>query len=92
VSDLGERGSRLRRVAKQLAPAPAIPPFYVQAPDEEEIRAIGWYMRRTRGGPPVYLGHSAAAAEVWLRRELDQQRERATKRKRKPKATRERTL
>jgi len=80
VSDLGERGSRLRRVARQLSPAPAIPPFYVQVPDEEEIRAIGWYMRRTRNGPAVYLGHSAAAAEVWLRRQVDKQ---LAKRKRK---------
>jgi hypothetical protein len=80
VSDLGERGSRLRAVARKLKPTPAIPPFYVQAPDEEEIRAIGWYMRRTRAGPAVYLGHSAAAAEMWLRGQLDEQR---AKRKRK---------
>ncbi|MDX6609016.1 MAG: hypothetical protein QOF85_941 [Solirubrobacterales bacterium] len=80
MSDLGERGSRLRVVARKLTPPPAIPPFYVQAPDEEEIRAIGWYMHRTRGGPAVYLGHSAAAAEVWLRRQVDEQ---LAKRKRK---------
>jgi hypothetical protein len=80
VSDLGERGSRLRRVARELRPAPAIPPFYVQSPDEEEIRAIGWHMRVKRNEPPVYLGHSAAAAEVWLRRLLDEQR---SKRRRK---------
>jgi hypothetical protein len=76
VSDLGERGSRLRVVAAQLKPAPAIPPFFVQQPDQIEIRAIGWYMRRTRGGPVIFLGHSAAAAEVWLRRQLDEQRTR----------------
>lgn len=76
VSDLGERGSRLRAVARKLKPVPAIPPFYVQSPDEEEIRAIGWYMRRTRKGPVVYLGHSAAAAEIWLWRLLDEQRTR----------------
>lgn len=64
----------MRAVARRLKPAPAIPPFYVQAPDEEEIRAIGWYMRRTRGGPVVFLGHSAAAAEVWLRRQVDEQK------------------
>jgi hypothetical protein len=83
VSDLGERGSRLRAVARKLKPPPAIPPFYVQAPDEEEIRAIGWYMRRTRGGPVVYLGHSAAAAEVWLRRQLDEQLAKRKRRGRK---------
>lgn len=74
MSDLGERGSRLRRVARDLTPAPAIPPYYVQVPDEVETRAIGWYMRRTRKGPVVFLGHSAAAAEMWLRRQLDEQR------------------
>jgi hypothetical protein len=67
VSGLGERGSRLRRIAAELSPAPRVPPFYVQVPDEVEIRAIGWYMRRTRKGPPVFLGHSAAAAEAYLR-------------------------
>lgn len=79
VSDLGERGSRLRRVARNLKPAPAIPPFYVQIPDEEEIRACGWYMRRTRGGPAVFLGHSAAAAEIWLRRQVDKQTRKKTR-------------
>lgn len=83
MSGLGERGSRLRSLARQLSPSPAIPPFYVQAPDEIEIRALGWYMRRTRGGPPVYLGHSAAAAEHWLRTELERQRSRRP-RKRAP--------
>lgn len=68
---LGERGSRLRRVARQLRQPPEVPPFYVQLPDEVEIRAVGWYMRLTRGGPPVYLGHSASAAEIWLRQEVD---------------------
>jgi hypothetical protein len=71
VSGLGERGTRLRRVARQLDPAPAVPPFYVQVPDEEETRAVGWYMRRERGGEAIYLGHSAIAAELHLRRELD---------------------
>ena len=80
MSGLGERGSRLRRIARQLSSPPAIPPFYVQTPDELEIRAIGWYMRPTRKGEPVYLGHSAAAAEAWLRREIEQQ---APKRRRK---------
>jgi len=76
VSGLGERGSRLRRVARQLAPPPAVPPYYVQLPDEIEIRAVGWYMRKTRGGPPVFLGHSAAAAELWLRQEIEKRRSR----------------
>lgn len=76
MSGLGERGERLRRVARALSSPPAVPPFYVQspAPDDEEVRAIGWYMRRSRKGPAVYLGHSAAAAEVWLREELGRQR------------------
>jgi hypothetical protein len=62
VSGLGERGERLRRVARALSSPPAVPPFYVQspAPDDEEVRAIGWYMRRS--------------AEVWLREELGRQR------------------
>jgi hypothetical protein len=85
VSDLGERGRRLRRVARELSPAPAIPPYFVQRPDEREIRAIGWYMRQTRRGPVIFLGHSAAAAEVWLRRRLDEQRDKRAKRKRKRK-------
>jgi hypothetical protein len=80
VSGLGERGKRLRAVARKLAPAPAIPPFYVEAPDEEEIRAIGWYMRRSRSGPPIFLGHSASAAEAWLQRELAGQKDRRGKR------------
>lgn len=67
MSDLGERGSRLRAVARRLEPAPAIPPFYVQNP-EGELRALGWYMRMTRGGEALYLGHSAASAEVFLLR------------------------
>jgi len=71
MSGLGERGRRLRAVASKLEPTPAVPPFYVQVPDEDEIRATGWYMRRTRDGPPIFLGHSAIAAEVWLRRQLD---------------------
>jgi hypothetical protein len=69
VSGLGERGTRLRRIAGNLSPAP-IAVFYVQVPDEVETRAVGWYMRRTRKGPPEYLGHSAAAAEAWLREEI----------------------
>lgn len=71
MSGLGDRGRRLRAVASKLEPGPAVPPFYVQVPDEEEIRAVGWYMRQTRDGPPIFLGHSAVAAEVWLRRRLD---------------------
>lgn len=82
MSGLGERGGRLRAVARKLEPPPAIPPFYVQSPDEEEIRALGWYMRRTRRGPPVFLGHSAAAAELWLHRQLDEQRGKRKRRKR----------
>lgn len=74
MSGLGERGGRLRAVARKLEPPPAVPPFYVQAPDEVEIRALGWYMRETRGGPPVFLGHSAAAAELWLHQLLEKQR------------------
>lgn len=73
MSGLGERGSRLRRVARALEPAPAVPPFYVQTPDERELRAVGWYMRRERGGEAVYLGHSAIAAELWLRGEFERQ-------------------
>ena len=83
VSGLGERGSRLRRIARALEPAPAIPPFYVQSPDEDEIRAIGWYMRCTRKGPPVFLGHSAAAAEAWLRIQIAEQANGRPKRRRK---------
>lgn len=81
MSGLGERGGRLRAVARKLEPPPAVPPFYVQTPDEEDIRALGWYMRETRGGPPVFLGHSAAAAEVWLRGLLEQQRKKPKRRR-----------
>jgi hypothetical protein len=28
-------------------------------------------MRQTRDGSPIFLGHSAIAAEVWLRKQLD---------------------
>lgn len=70
MSGLGERGSRLRDVARQLEPPPAVPPFYVQAPDRE-MRAMGWYMRMKRGGDAIYLGHSAATAEVFLLLELE---------------------
>lgn len=74
VSGLGERGSRLRRIARDLEPAPAVPPYYVQVPDEIETRAVGWYMRRTRQAKPEFLGHSASAAEIWIRELLAQQR------------------
>lgn len=84
----GERGTRLRAIAKQLRPKPQVPPFYLANPDplDGELRALGWYMRRTRKGPAVYLGHSAAAAEVFLCRELDRQRgrRRPGKQARKP--------
>lgn len=73
MSGLGERGSRLREVARRLEPAPAIPPFYVQQPDDE-LRAVGWYLRWERGSEPVYLGHSAIAAEMWIRLELHNQK------------------
>ena len=65
MSGLGERGSRLRAVARRLDPAPAVPPFYVESPDHE-MRALGWYMRMTRDGEPVYLGHNAVVAEIFL--------------------------
>lgn len=71
MSGLGERGSRLRDVARQLEPPPVVPPFYVQTPDRE-MRAIGWYMRMKRGGSPIYLGHSAVTAEVFLLLELEE--------------------
>lgn len=71
MSGLGERGRRLRSVASRLDSPPAVPPFYVWVPDEAEIRAIGWYMRETPDGPPIYLGHSAIAAEIWMRKQLD---------------------
>lgn len=71
MSGLGERGQRLRVVARMFEPPPAIPPFYVQVPDEDEIRAVGWYARQTREGPPIFLGHNAVAAEVWMRRQLE---------------------
>lgn len=82
MSGLGERGSRLRRIAGNLSPPP-IAVFYVQTPDEEETRAVGWYMRRTRKGPPVFLGHSAAAAEAWLRGELGPKRRTSVRKKAK---------
>jgi hypothetical protein len=58
-------------VAGKLEAPPAIPPFYVWTPDDKEIRAAGWYMRQAQDGPPIFLGHSAAAAEVWLLKQLD---------------------
>jgi hypothetical protein len=76
MTGLGERGRRLRALTTKLDPAPAVPPYFVQVPDEVETRAIGWYMRQTRDGPPIFLGHSAIAAEVWLRRRLDTSGER----------------
>jgi hypothetical protein len=79
VSDLGERGSRLRAVARRLEPSPAIPPFYVQTP-EGDLRALGWYMRMKRDGEALYLGHSAASAEVFLLR-LGEEVPRKAKRK-----------
>jgi hypothetical protein len=80
VSDLGERGKRLRRIAGRLKPAP-IAVYYVQTPDEEETRAVGWYMRRTRASSPEFLGHSAPAAEIWLRRLIERQPRRTNVRK-----------
>lgn len=69
MSGLGERGTRLRRVARRLEPPPAVPPFYVQVPDGE-MRATGWYMRLERGGEAVFLGHNAVTAEIFLQAEL----------------------
>lgn len=71
MSGLGERGSRLRSVARRLAEPPAVPPFYIQVPEGGELRAIGWYMRMTRDGEAIFLGHSAASAEVFLLRRLE---------------------
>lgn len=82
MSGLGERGSRLRRIAAQLKPPP-IAVYYVQVPDEVETRAVGWYMRPTRAAAPEYLGHSAAAAEAWLRKKLEQGRTPVRKRRKK---------
>lgn len=65
MSGLGERGTRLRAVARKLEPPPAVPPFYVESPDGD-LRALGWYMRMERTGEATYLGHSAASAEVFL--------------------------
>lgn len=65
MSGLGERGTRLRAVAKKVEPPPVVPPFYVESPDGD-LRALGWYMRMERKGPAIYLGHSAAVAEVYL--------------------------
>lgn len=87
VSGLGERGTRLRSVARRLEPAPAVPPFYVQTPDHE-TRAPGWYMRLTRDAEPEYLGHNAAVAEVFLLRLVEDQAprpRRSTKRRQKGK-------
>lgn len=65
----------MRALAAQLRPRPAVPPFYVEVPavGDSEIRAIGWYMRRTREGKPVFLGFSAAAAELELSLQLERQ-------------------
>lgn len=67
-----ERTERLREWADKLTPAP-IAVFFVQKPDEEEVHAIGWYMRMTRDSAPELLGHSAGAAEATLRRLREQQ-------------------
>jgi hypothetical protein len=56
-------------VARKLEPPPEVPPFYVESPDEVELRARGWYMRMTRESEPIFLGHSVTAAIVWLRTE-----------------------
>lgn len=69
MSGLGERGTQLRAIARQLPKPPEVPPFYVESPDELELRARGWYMRLTRDGEAIFLGHSATAAMVWLRLE-----------------------
>jgi hypothetical protein len=69
VSGLGERGTALRAVARKLDPPPEVPPFYVESPDEIELRARGWYMRMSRTEEPIFLGHSVTAAIVWLRTE-----------------------
>lgn len=86
MSGLGERGSQLRRVARRLDPPPAVPPFYVQLPDDE-CRAPGWYMREIRDGEPVYLGHSASVAEVFLLRIMDTKPRKRVKRKARARST-----
>lgn len=84
MSGLGERGSRLRRIARALEHPPVVPPFYVQVPDDER-RAVGWYAQWERGGEAVYLGHSAIAAELFLRQNPPVPRETATVSKRSKK-------
>jgi len=86
VSGVGERGKRLRGLAQLLEPKP-LPPFYVERPDELETRAIGWHMRADRSSAPEYLGHNFIAAELTLRRKLEEQRSpRPKPRRRKAKA------
>lgn len=73
MSGLGERGKRLRSLAAMLEPKP-LPPFYVERPDEVETRAIGWHMRVDRAARPEFIGHNFIAAELHLRRLIEEQR------------------
>ncbi len=69
MAGLGERGTRLRGIASELKEPPEVLTYY-HVPPRTAGYGPGWYM-----GPSfkelTYIGHSAAAAEVWL---LDQLR------------------
>ena len=65
---LGERGTRLRSLARDLQKPPEVLTYY-HVPPRHVFNGPGWYM-----GPSyaelTYIGHSAAAAEVNLLQQL----------------------
>ncbi|HET7120293.1 MAG TPA: hypothetical protein VFI17_03455 [Solirubrobacterales bacterium] len=75
---LGERGTRLRILAQQLAEPPEIVTYY-HVPPRHVRQGPGWYMGNSYQ-ELHYIGYSAAAAEVNLLQQLGEQEKEAAKR------------
>jgi hypothetical protein len=75
VAGLGERGTRLRLLAQELEEPPEVLTYF-HVPPRGVRSGPGWYM-----GPSyrslVYIGYSAASAEVYLIERLSAQEDKA---------------
>lgn len=75
MAGLGERGTRLRLLAQELEESPEILTYF-HVPPRGVRSGPGWYMGASYKSL-VYIGHSAASAEVFLIEMLSKQEEKA---------------